>query len=361
MKKTKTKAVAPPIEEDAGPMSARIKLAEIRLDGGTQPRATLEESVIADYQEAITDGEKFPPVDLFFDGESYWLADGFHRVKATERAGLSDIDALIHMGTREDAQWFSYAANKAHGLRRSNADKQRAVQAALRHPEGAKKSDHLIAEHVGVDRQTVTNWRKKMTGEIRQSPERIGRDGRAYAMGEQKKDTLNNQRTGGQQGETAMSGQTAGTEREIPVPSALGSHLGQRSPSSEPPPTASTEATVEAAPAPPAAIPHLVPTSDGLQPAAEHILNASINLRDWARRIVIDPISEQEIAAHIAHKYYRSEAERTFRSAADRLTRIADLIALASDDGRPLAEKCNGRAENILEQIVAEDRHVNAR
>ncbi len=54
------------------------------------------------------------------------------------------------------------------------------VIAALKHPNGAKKSDRQIAEHVGVDHKTVSRYRSQLapTGEIPQSPERTGRDGR---------------------------------------------------------------------------------------------------------------------------------------------------------------------------------------
>jgi transposase-like protein len=83
-------------------------------------------------------------------------------------------------GTREDAQWYSFAANKTHGLKRSNEDKQRAVKAALAHPKGAAISDSQIAKHVGVSIPTVSAWRGKLeaTLKILKSPERIGRDGR---------------------------------------------------------------------------------------------------------------------------------------------------------------------------------------
>jgi hypothetical protein len=41
-------------------------------------------------------------------------------------------------------------------------DKQRAVKAALGHPNGAGKSNSAIARHVGVDEGTVRSWREKM-------------------------------------------------------------------------------------------------------------------------------------------------------------------------------------------------------
>ena len=54
----------------------------IRLDGGTQPRAKIDQAVCDEYAERMKAGEKFPPIDVFFDGEDYWLADGFHRISA---------------------------------------------------------------------------------------------------------------------------------------------------------------------------------------------------------------------------------------------------------------------------------------
>ena len=45
----------------------------IRLDGGTQPRAKIDQAVCDDYGERMKAGEKFPAIDVFFDGENYWL------------------------------------------------------------------------------------------------------------------------------------------------------------------------------------------------------------------------------------------------------------------------------------------------
>src|ERR1019366_5561222 len=89
-------------------------------------------------------------------------ADGFHRCKAASQAGLEEIGCDIHQGTQQDAQWYSFSANKTNGLRRTNEDKQRAVKAALAHPGGAGKSDSAIARHVGVSAPTVAAWREKV-------------------------------------------------------------------------------------------------------------------------------------------------------------------------------------------------------
>jgi len=155
-----------------------IAIKDIRLDGGTQPRATIDFETVFDYMDAMADGANFPPVVVFYDGASYWLADGFHRVKAAEQAGSDEIACDLHQGTQQDAQWYSFSANKTNGLRRTNDDKHRAVTAALGHPNGAQLSNRQIAAHVGVDEGTVRNWREKLTAEIPQSSKRRGRDGR---------------------------------------------------------------------------------------------------------------------------------------------------------------------------------------
>ena len=103
-----------------------LKIDAIRTDGGTQPRALIDFDAVSDYMDAMTDGVKFPPVVVFYDGTEYWLADGFHRVKAAHGADFNEIACVVHQGTREDAQWYSFSANKANGLRRTNEDIRRA-------------------------------------------------------------------------------------------------------------------------------------------------------------------------------------------------------------------------------------------
>jgi transposase-like protein len=162
---------------------AVLPVASIRTDGGTQPRAALDYTAVDGYMDDMQAGAKFPPVVVFYDGADYWLADGFHRTEAAFGAEREEIECEIHQGTLADAQWYSFSANKTNSLRRTNEDKHRVVKAALVHPMGAGKSDSAIAKHVGVDSQTVANWRKKLesTSEIRKSEKRTGADGRTIS------------------------------------------------------------------------------------------------------------------------------------------------------------------------------------
>ena len=132
----------------------------IRLDGGTQLRAKIDQAVCDEYGERMKVGEKFPAIDVFFDGQSYWLVDGCHRLRAhcLARPGEA-ITCRVFQGSLREAQWHSYGVNKTHGLRRSNADKERTVRAAVAHPMAADKSNRQIAQHCGVSERMVRKYR----------------------------------------------------------------------------------------------------------------------------------------------------------------------------------------------------------
>jgi ParB-like chromosome segregation protein Spo0J len=82
---------------------------------------------------------------LFTDERDYWIGDGFHRVLAARRAGLTEFPADVRPGSRRDALLHSISSNDAHGLPRTNADKRRAVGLLLSDPEWGQWSDREIA------------------------------------------------------------------------------------------------------------------------------------------------------------------------------------------------------------------------
>ena len=137
-----------------------LHLDAIRIDGGTQCRAELDEGAVTDYAAAIRSGADFPSVVVFFDGKHYWLADGFHRYHAHKHAGAIEINADVRNGTKRDAVLFSVGANAVHGLRRSNADKRKAVETLLRDKEWSQWSDREIAKACGVTHPFVASIRE---------------------------------------------------------------------------------------------------------------------------------------------------------------------------------------------------------
>ena len=172
-------------ESDDLSLVKSLEIGKIRRDGGTQPRAALDDAVLAEYAEEMEAGSLFPPVTLFYDGNDYWLADGFHRVNAAIRAGRERINVTVLAGSQRDAILFSVGANSDHGLRRSNADKRRAVERLLRDPEWEKWSDGVVASRCAVSQAFASKVRRELTqngfeskNAATFSTQRMGADGR---------------------------------------------------------------------------------------------------------------------------------------------------------------------------------------
>lgn len=148
----------------------KILIDDIKTDCGTQPRAQTDELTVSDYTEALGDGIEFPPVVVFSDGVTKWLADGFHRLLAHKRAGKVSIAAEVRQGTLRDAILYSVGANISHGLRRTNADKQKAVDTLLNDGEWSKWSNVAIAKACGVHQSTVADRRKSLSVSESETP-----------------------------------------------------------------------------------------------------------------------------------------------------------------------------------------------
>ena len=143
--------------------SSIIAIDQITRDPKTQQREELDLKVVEEYCEALLAGVKLPPVKVTFDGSYYWLYDGFHTLKAAEKAGLKEIEAQITPGNLRDAILESVGVNAEHGLRRSNETKRRAVMTLLTDPEWGQWSDREIARKCKVSNTFVSNLRKNLT------------------------------------------------------------------------------------------------------------------------------------------------------------------------------------------------------
>jgi ParB-like chromosome segregation protein Spo0J len=118
---------------------------------------------VGEYADSIESGVVLPPVIVFFDGVNNWLADGFHRYWALAKLGRPSIEAEIKHGTQRDAVLFSVGANSAHGQRRTNEDKRRAVMTLLNDEEWGKWSDVEVAKRCAVSHTTVQRIRSGLS------------------------------------------------------------------------------------------------------------------------------------------------------------------------------------------------------
>lgn len=155
-----------------------LPLLAIRTDGGTQSRDAISPEVVREYSELMASGGTLPAPIVFFDGKAYWLADGFHRVAAARDAKLDAIMCDVRQGARRDATLFSVGANGKHGLRRTGADKRRAVLMLLGDEEWSRKSDSWIADKCVVSGRFVGMIRAEQAPTMNGSELRESRDGK---------------------------------------------------------------------------------------------------------------------------------------------------------------------------------------
>lgn len=156
----------------------QLPLKKIRLDERVNMRQETSWVAVQEYAEAIEDGDQFPPAVVFFDGVSYWLADGFHRIKAALKAKLKTFPCEVRTGTRRDAMIHSAGCNGRHGVRRTNADKRRAVVAFLSDKEWKKWNSAEIARRCAVSAKLVEIIRERMNGPASENEFRLQFNGR---------------------------------------------------------------------------------------------------------------------------------------------------------------------------------------
>lgn len=160
-----------------------VGIQEIETRPDLQPREALDPEIVTEYAEAMEAGDEFPPVKavLSEDGEHIWLWDGFHRLAAAEKIGRERIRVDLAIGTLRAAILLSVQANATHGLRRSNADKRKAVVTLLQDPEWSEWSDREIARRTRTSHPFVAKIRAQ-GGNVSTLRKYRDQDGNVHAM-----------------------------------------------------------------------------------------------------------------------------------------------------------------------------------
>lgn len=120
--------------------------AQLASPGRPRTRVTADTAIRFPGECRISGSGVFSPLVVFQEGDRYWLAEGFHRLAAGLHAGLGELPFEVRQGGLRDAILHSVGSNATHGLRRTNADKRRAVSIL--------RQDELVA----VDPATGDPW-----------------------------------------------------------------------------------------------------------------------------------------------------------------------------------------------------------
>ena len=144
-------------------MSKSVTISKLIVDPAIQIRESSHEPTIQRYMESF---ENLPPIDVFDTPKGMFVADGFQRVAAAMRLGLSTIEANVHKGSYEEAAEFAAVANTRSGDPLTAEERNAAIR-RLRglHPEWAHAK---IAEVMSTSQRTVARVLRvdKVKGEL---------------------------------------------------------------------------------------------------------------------------------------------------------------------------------------------------
>ena len=90
---------------DDGYEMPRLKIADLLANAPTDPEVHLDSERVELYARML---DALPPVVVFDTPEGPLLADGYHRVAAARRLGLTTVEAEVRAGSRHEA--LRYAA-----------------------------------------------------------------------------------------------------------------------------------------------------------------------------------------------------------------------------------------------------------
>ena len=127
-----------------------ISLDDVVLRDDLDPRlGQRDDDLIQQYAEIF---DQLPPLEI---NKINKLIDGWHRVRAAERATRSEIAyVVIVTAGDDDLGGRMWAANLKHGVQYSRA--QRQTQGLKLHERGLNAKE--IAERVGVGASSVYRW-----------------------------------------------------------------------------------------------------------------------------------------------------------------------------------------------------------
>jgi len=153
----------------------KLKLSQIVIDKGTQAREKIDQKTVTEYSEAILEKETLPPLVVFYDGISYYLVDGFHRYFAYNQNGIKEVEVEVHNGTLRNAIEYSLGTNDKHGLKRTKADKNKAVEIALNDMEWSLLTNREIAKLCRVSHTFVSLVKDKLSS-VKKDPKKKDTD-----------------------------------------------------------------------------------------------------------------------------------------------------------------------------------------
>lgn len=132
-----------------------LALTAILVDLEVQSRVAMDMEHCRFLSGELAISGELKPILVFFDGERYWLANGFHRYHVYVKAGRKQIRAIVKPGGRTEAIIESARVNDNASKGKTPEDKKRSLRMLLEFPEWRNKPAKELCDYVGLSRLTV--------------------------------------------------------------------------------------------------------------------------------------------------------------------------------------------------------------
>lgn len=142
--------------------TAQLDPKVLTLDPELQQRESYPPNIVDEYTEAYKAGAEFPPLTVYYDGEKHWVSNGFLRTQAAILAKQETVKCDVRKGSRDEALLDSLAANETHGVRRTYADRRKAIIKAFSLPGNANAAANAIAQLCGVSTALASTVKKEV-------------------------------------------------------------------------------------------------------------------------------------------------------------------------------------------------------
>jgi hypothetical protein len=157
-----------------------VQLDKVELKRSHQARVRINPDRVKELTAVLEAGGKFTenpaPPEVYHNGYTYWVADGFHRLLAYDRVGRHKVWVRVREGSDRDALIHALGANAEHGLPRKPEDVRRAIKLALEDDELKRLSNRGIAKLVHCHDKTVAAVKRELglDGDTRTYTDRYG-------------------------------------------------------------------------------------------------------------------------------------------------------------------------------------------
>jgi FtsZ-binding cell division protein ZapB len=139
-----------------------VKLADICTDSKTQVRESVNQEKVNEYTSLLQEGVEFDPIELYNDGAKIHISSGWHRYLAHRSAGLTEIAAIVHVGTESDAFFNGIPANGPSPIPYNNLDYIKQLRRFQEDEERSQWSVSQKAKWMHCSRTTVNRLIKKI-------------------------------------------------------------------------------------------------------------------------------------------------------------------------------------------------------